>query len=169
VPLIQKKKKKKKNPTSALRGAGLRGSALDLAVAVAEGYLLAYEVTGRMARDGVGDVNPCDTSVGMRGSPHEAGSMFDDPVKLEADWGRVECGLEGRALSELPLLGLSRDVRDIDDLEVGGRRDRGRLNGHNTRDGDKTADMLEHARGFGGEGMEAGAGVGGGGPAAAMT
>jgi hypothetical protein len=159
VPLIQKKQKKtKKKATSALSGAGLRGSALDLAVAVAEGDLLAYEVAGRMARDGVGDVDPCDTSVGMRGSPHEAGSVFDDPVKLEADWGRVECGLEGRALSELPLLGLSRDVRDINDLEVGGRRDHGRLNGHNTRDGDKTADMLEHARG-----------VGGGGPAAAMT
>jgi hypothetical protein len=34
---------------SALSGAGPRGSALDLAVAIAEGDLLAYEVAGRTA------------------------------------------------------------------------------------------------------------------------
>jgi hypothetical protein len=39
---------------SALSGAGPRGSASDLAVAIAKGDLLAYEVAGRTARDGVG-------------------------------------------------------------------------------------------------------------------
>jgi hypothetical protein len=106
--------------TSALGGAGLRGSASDLAVVIAKGDLLTYEVVGRTARDGVGDVGPCNTSVSVGGSLHEVGSMFDDPVKLEANRRRVECGLEGRVLSDLPILGLRGDVRDVDDLEEGG-------------------------------------------------
>jgi hypothetical protein len=134
---------------SALSGAGPRGSASDLTVAIAEGDLLAYEVAGRTARDGVRDVDPRDTSVSVGGSPHEAGSVFDDPVKLKADRGRVECSLEGRALGELPILGLRGNVRDVDDLQVGGRRNRGGLKGHNARNGDETADVLEHACSFG--------------------
>jgi hypothetical protein len=55
----------------------------------------------------------------------------------------------GDEWSELPVLGLRRDVRDVDDLEKGGRRDRGGLEGHDARDGDEAADMFEHARGFG--------------------
>jgi hypothetical protein len=76
--------------TSALSGARPRGSALDLAVAITKGNQLTYEVAGRTARDGVRDVDPRDTSVSMGGSPHKAGSVFDGPVKLEADRRRVE-------------------------------------------------------------------------------
>jgi hypothetical protein len=111
--------------TSALSGAGPRGSASDLAVAITKGDLLTYEVVGRMARDRVGDVDPCDTGVSVGGSPHKAGSMLDDPVKLKTNRRRVECGLKGRALNELPILGLRGNVRDVDDLKEGGRRDRG--------------------------------------------
>jgi hypothetical protein len=121
--------------TSALSGAGPRGSALDLAVTIAKGDQLTYEVVGRTARDRVRDVDPRNTSVSVGGSPHKVGSVLDGPVKLEVDWRRVECGLEGRALSELPVLGLRRDVRDVDVLEKGGRRDRGGLEGHDARDG----------------------------------
>jgi hypothetical protein len=134
---------------SALSGAGPRGSASDLAIAITEGDLLTYEVMGRTARDRVRDVDPHDTSVSVGGSPHEVGSMFDDPVKLKADRRRVECGLEGRTLSELPVLGLRRDVQDVDDLKKGGRRDHGGLEGHDTRDSDEVADVFEHARSFG--------------------
>jgi hypothetical protein len=86
----------------------------------------------------------------MGGSPHEAGSVFDDPVKLKADWGRVECSLEGRVLGELPILGLRGNVRDVDDLQLGGRRNHSGLKVHDARNGDETADVLEHARSFGG-------------------
>jgi hypothetical protein len=136
--------------TSALSGAGPRGSTSDLAVAITEGDQLTYEVAGHTARDGIGNVDPCDASVGVGGSPHEAGGVFDDPVELEANWGRMECGLKGRVLGELPILGLRGNVRDVDHLQIGGQCNRGGLEGHDTRDSDETMDMFEHACGFGG-------------------
>jgi hypothetical protein len=90
-----------------------------LAVHIAEGDVLGYESPGCGARDRVGDVDPCDASVGAGRSPHEAGGVFGKAAELRA-YRRESRGLvKGRALSELPCTRLGRDERNIHDLEVG--------------------------------------------------
>ena len=107
---------------SALGGTGPRRSTPDLTKPIAEGDLLTYEVSGIAARNGVGDVDPRDTSVSVGSGPHEAGSMFDEAAELRPDRRRREDGLEGRPLSIDPFPGGSGDMWYVDNLEVGGRR-----------------------------------------------
>jgi hypothetical protein len=70
---------------SALSGTRPRGSASNLTVVVANNNLLTNKVSGIAAQDGVRDVDPRNTSVGVGGSAHEAWSMLDKPVERSAD------------------------------------------------------------------------------------
>jgi hypothetical protein len=126
------------NAPGALGGTGPGGSTPDLAVATVDHNLLTNEVACVAARDGIHDVNPRDTSVGVGGSAHEARCVFDERVEQRAN--------RGRALSKLPGLGLGWDVRHVDDLQEGRRRDESGLDGHDARDGDEAADVFENTR-----------------------
>ena len=102
---------------SALGRTGPRRSTPDLTKPIAKGDLLTYEVSGIAARNGIGNINPRDTSVSVGCGAHEARGVFDVPGERGADRRRVESGLESRALSLDPLLGRSGDVRDVNNFE----------------------------------------------------
>ena len=71
---------------SALGGTGPRRSTPDLTEPIAEGDLLTYEISGIAARNGVGNINPRDTSVRVGSGAHEARRVFDEAAELHPNW-----------------------------------------------------------------------------------
>jgi hypothetical protein len=80
---------------------------------------------------------------------HKVRRMFDVPVEIRANRRGVKGSGEGGPLRSKPNAGFGWDMRHVDDLEVGRRRDGGGLNGEDSRDDDEVADVFEHAGGLG--------------------
>jgi hypothetical protein len=137
---------------SALSRAGPGGSAPDLTVAPADDEPLTNKGSSIVARDQVRDVQPRDAGVSVWSGAHEARRMLDVSAEIQADRQGAECRGKGGPLGSEPNARFGRNVRHIDHLEVGGRRDGGGLDGEDSRGGDKAADVLEHAGGLGGGG-----------------
>jgi hypothetical protein len=134
---------------SALSRAGPGGSTPDLTVTPADDEPFTNKGLGIAARDRVRDVQPRDTSVSVWRCAHKARRMFDVPVEIRADRRGAESGGEGGPLRSEPNARFSWNMRHVDDLEVGRRRDGGGLNGEDSRDSDEAADVFEHAGGLG--------------------
>ena len=85
----------------------------------------------------------------MRGSAHEARLVFDEFGQLSANRRLVEGICKRLVLFSCPLLRGSGDVRDVNNLQVRGRRGRGVNNGSGfVRE--SSPNMLEHELNFGG-------------------
>jgi hypothetical protein len=136
----------------ALSGTGPGGSAPDLTIAPADDEPLTNEGPGIAARDRVGNVQPRDTSVSVWSSAHEARRVLEVPAEIRADRQGAECRGKGGPLGGEPNTRFGGNMRHIDHLEIGGRRDGGGLDGEDSQDGDEAADMLEHTGGLGGGG-----------------
>jgi hypothetical protein len=134
---------------SALSRAGPGSSAPDLTFAPADDESLTNKGPGIAARDRVRDVQPHDASVSVWRCAHKVRRMLDVLVEIRADRRGAKSGGEGGPLCSEPNAGFGWDVRHVDDLEIGRRRDGGRLNGEDSRDGNEAADVFEHAGGLG--------------------
>jgi hypothetical protein len=130
---------------SALSRAGLGGSTPDLTFAPADYEPLTNKGLGIAARDRVRNVQPRNTCVSVWRCAHKAWRMLDVSVEIRADRRGAESGGEGGPLRSEPNARFSWNMRHVDNLEVGCRRDGGGLNGEDSRDSDEAADVFEHA------------------------
>jgi hypothetical protein len=130
-----------------LTGPG--GSTPDLTFAPTDDEPLTNKGLGIAARDRVRNVQPRDTCVSVWRCAHKARRMLDVSVEIRADRRGAEGGGEGGPLHSEPNARFSWNMRHVDNLEVGRRRDGGRLNGEDSWDSDEAADVFEHAGGLG--------------------
>ena len=103
---------------SAMNGAGMRASALDLTVHSTNGDELGKVESSVRARHCVVDVDPCPARVGVRRGAHEARLVFDEFGQRSADRRLVESVHKRLMLFDRPLLRGSGHVGDVDYLQV---------------------------------------------------